>query len=292
MTNPTLTLHRHITFSLRQPGAWATLLVAGLLGACGNSTTTEAVPVGVAINTQLPSVTLTADQTKALTTANTALASGNTAKAISDASAILATSGYNKEVVQTLGQAYAKDALMDSTSLNVVANGSTDSNAKLYGVYSMAGYETTATGGISPNYTTLVKTGDAALNMLVPVGTSATSLSPALQKEVAVASSVQVVRVLASVLQTPSPSTLTTKDANAAVDANYGATQQAQLETAAKLLVQTSSAAVETLANGSVVTSTLLGSMSNTLSTMTSDGSLDKADVKKLATTFRGGWTP
>jgi hypothetical protein len=250
------------------------------------------VPIGVPINTQLPSATLTADQTKALATANTSLASGNTAKAIGEASAILATAGYNKDVVQTLGLAYAKDALMDSASLNVVANGSTDSNAKLYGVYSMAGYEATATGGISPNYTTLVKTGDAALNMLVPVGTSATSLSPALQKEVAVASAVQVTRVLASVVQTPTPSTLTTKEANAAVDANYGATQQAQLENAAKLLVQTSSAAVDTLANGSVVTSTLLGSLSNTLSTMTNDGSLDKADVKKLASIFRGGWKP
>ena len=291
MTNSTLTLRRHITFPLRQPGAWAALLVAGLLGACG-AAIEEAVPIGVPINTQLPSATLTADQTKALATANTSLASGNTAKAIGEASAILATAGYNKDVVQTLGLAYAKDALMDSASLNVVANGSTDSNAKLYGVYSMAGYEATATGGISPNYTTLVKTGDAALNMLVPVGTSATSLSPALQKEVAVASAVQVTRVLASVVQTPTPSTLTTKEANAAVDANYGATQQAQLENAAKLLVQTSSVAVETLANGSVVTSTLLGSMSKTLATMTADGSLDKADVKNLATTFRGSWTP
>jgi hypothetical protein len=290
MTKSTLSLRRHITFPLRQPGAWAALLVVGLLGACGS--VEEAVPVGAPINTQLPSATLTADQTKALTTANTSLASGNTAKAISEASAILAAAGYNQDVVQTLGLAYAKDALMDSASLNVVANGSTDSNAKLYGVYGMAGYEATATGGISPNYTALVKTGDAALNMLVPVGTSATSLSPALQKEVAVASSVQVVRVLASVLQTPSPSSLTTKDANAAVDANYGTTQQAQLENAAKLLVQTSSVAVETLANGSVVTSTLLGSMSKTLATMTADGSLDKADVKNLATTFRGSWTP
>jgi hypothetical protein len=267
----------------------ATLLMGiamGALSACGGSSVPPE-PASVLIDTKPPSATLTTTQATALSAANASLASGAPTKAISEASAVLASAGYNEAAMQTLGQAYAAQALMDSKSLGLVAGTSTDATAKLSGLTNLLSYETTDSGSMSPNYTTLVKNGDAALNMMVPPGTAVSSLSPALQKEVAVASTVQALRVLNSVVQAPDPSALTTAQANAAVDTNYTATQQTQLENAAKLLVQAPAAAAEAFSNSSAVTSAFVGTLSKSLTTMTADGVLDKADVKQLAVVFK-----
>lgn len=258
-------------------------LVALALSACGKSDTVEFI-TPVAVNTEVPSATLTTAQTQQVNATLAALTPDTASSAINTLSALQADVGYSSAVSQALGVANAASA----SASNAAVAGLVKAGGASYAITALTTFSKQDNGQPSVAYQSALSSGEAALSYLAPSGTNVAGLSAATQTEIGVTSAVQTLRVISAVIGTgdlvSAPSTSAT---NSAIAANYTAAQQARLEQAAGLLVKTAGPAKAALSDGTAVGNAVIDTLSTSLANAMVDGQVSATELQGVVAAVR-----
>ncbi|RYF37016.1 MAG: hypothetical protein EOO21_00490, partial [Comamonadaceae bacterium] len=184
--------------------AAASMLLASCGGGGGsNSPSSDPVPWNVAI----PAAPLTAQQQTALADGLSLVRAGDSSRAIAALTELRAgVAGINPDVEAALGLGYAARANMGLDDYRAAANPRTFRDTK--GTWTLPAEDvalydlTTYAPGVAGDL--VIKDGNVALQMLVPLGGSPRSLPEAQQAEIGMIATVQFLRVVSRVMGTNS----------------------------------------------------------------------------------------
>lgn len=214
-------------------------VLSGCNGSSNSSSTTKEID-SQQVNVSAP---LNTDQQAKLAASLQRLDMGDVNGAINSVVALQSEVGFNTDIQYALGLALATRSGLSLSSLQAAATPKTvllaDGSQGTTSGGMLAALQNASTYHDSPAFQMQLLDGQAALDSMVPPGTSAQSLSTTAQAQVGVVATVQSLRLISQVLQGQSPQSLDASTINSLVNQNYTSDVQKQLESAQGVLQQT-----------------------------------------------------